>query len=110
MAKEVLFFLMGLFFIATGALADQGEAVFKDLHCAVCHKLETGKTNPSLKEIAQAYRGKQDQLIKYLKGEGESVIKPEKASMMKRYVDKTKALADEERKALADFILMHGDR
>jgi cytochrome c len=86
----------------------QGEAVFEAQRCGVCHKPETGKMNPSLREIANAYQGKDEQLIKYLKGEADSVIKPEKADMMKRSVEKTKGLSADEQKALAGFLLGHG--
>ena len=46
-------------------------------------------------------------LVSYLNGQGAAMVKPEKAGMMKRYVEKTKALTDHERVALADFIMGH---
>jgi cytochrome c len=88
------------------AWAEDGEAIFKSHGCTVCHKKESSsKVNPSLTEIAAAYQGKQEQLIQYLNGESESIVRPEKASLMKRYIKRTKALSDEERKALADFLV-----
>ena len=63
--------------------------------------------NPSLTEISQAYQGKEAQLIKYLKGDSEAIVRPEKGNRMKRQIEKTKALSDSGRKALADFILSH---
>ncbi len=65
------------------------------------------KANPSLKEIAQAYHGKEERLLSYLKGEAAPIIQPEKARIMKRALEKTKALSDADRKALADFIMSH---
>ncbi len=64
---------------------------------------------PSLNEIARYYKGNKNQLQSYLKGEAESIVNPEKGGMMKRYIEKTKALKEGERKALADFILRHKD-
>ena len=90
------------------AYADNGEAIFKSLGCMSCHKKEgTSKVNPSLAEISQAYQGKEEQLIRYLKGESEAIVKPEKSNMMKSKIKKTKNLSDAGRKALADFILSH---
>ena len=88
--------------------SETGEVIFKSQGCASCHRPESSsKVNPSLSDIAAAYSGQEEQLIRYLKGEAESIVKPEKASMMKRYIKKTQALADEDRRALADFIMSH---
>ena len=89
--------------------AEEGKDIFESLRCANCHKVDRGKFNPSLKEIARAYKGKESRLQSYLKSEAEPIVKPEKADMMKRHIEKTKALKDEERKALSDFILSHKD-
>jgi cytochrome c551/c552 len=88
------------------AWADEGETIFKSQGCIACHKKEShSKVNPSLTEIAAAYQGKQEQLIKHLKGESQAIVRPEKAALMKRYIERTKALSDADRKALADYIL-----
>ena len=103
-----LVLMTGFLLVAFMAKAEDGKAVFDALHCGNCHKVDTGKTNPSLNEIALAYKGKEDQLLSYFKGDAESLIDPEKGDRMKRYIEKTKALSDGERKTLVDFIL--GDR
>ena len=88
------------------AWAEDGAVIFKSHGCTVCHKKESSsKVNPSLTEIAAAYQGKQEQLIQFLNGESESIVRPQKASIMKRYIKRTKALSDEDRKALADFLM-----
>jgi len=88
------------------ALADEGEAIFKSQGCISCHKKEsTSKVNPSLTEISQAYQGKEEQLIKYLKGESEPIVRPEKADLMKRQIEKTKKLPDADLKALAGYLV-----
>ena len=88
------------------ARADDGEAIFKSLGCMSCHKKEsTSKVNPSLTEISQAYQGKEEQLIKYLKGESEAIVRPEKSNLMKRKIEKTKMLSEADLKALVDFLL-----
>ena len=68
-------------------------------------KKSTSKVNPSLTEISQAYQGKEEQLMRYFQGASEAVVRPEKANLMKRHIEKTKSLSDADRKVLADFIL-----
>ena len=63
--------------------------------------------NPSLTEISQAYLGKEEQLVKYLKGVSEAIVRPEKSNLMKLKIEKTKMLSEADRKALADYILSH---
>lgn len=108
MKKIGLLLMAGVFLVVVNAGAEEGDNIFKAQGCGTCHKPEMSKTNPSLKEIAQAYQGKEDQLLGYLKGETEPFMKPTKANMMKRALEKTKALSDADRKALADFIMTHG--
>jgi cytochrome c len=52
-----------------------------------------------------AYQGKEVQLIKYLKGESEAIVRPEKYNLMKGKIKKTKMLSDADLKALTDFLL-----
>ena len=90
------------------ALADEGETIFKSQGCISCHKKESAsKVNPSLTEISQAYQGKEEQLIRYLKGESEAIVRPEKSNLMRRKIEQTKMLSEADRKALADYILSH---
>ncbi len=99
--------LLVFFFLGSISLwaAEEGN-VFQTLGCGTCHKeAAKSQTFPSLSEIAQAYGGKADQLVKYLNGETGPILRPESGATMKRYVEKTKALSDADRKALADFIL-----
>jgi cytochrome c551/c552 len=88
------------------AAADEGENIFKSQGCTACHKIQsTSKVNPSLTEISMAYQGRVQQLIKYLKGESDAIVRPEKANLMRRYIEKTKYLSDADRQALAVYIL-----
>jgi len=105
MKKLFLMIVISFFLVTISYGADPGEAIFKSNHCGICHKPDISKSNPSLKDIARAYQGKESQLIKYLQGETDSIIAPEKSKTMKRYVEKTKSLSEPERKALADFIM-----
>jgi len=97
----LILFLLG----SVGMGAEKEKGVFHELRCDICHKAESSGNSPSLKEIAQGYQGKEDHLVGYLKGDMDPILKPGGAGVMKRYLEKTKALSDAERKSLADFIM-----
>ena len=104
--KRVTFtFLVTCLWLAVNVGAEQGGAVFESLHCGGCHRADASNASPSLKEVAGAYQGKEDQLIKYLNGEAGPIVKPAQGNVMNRPIEKTKALSDADRKALADFIM-----
>jgi cytochrome c len=108
MKRLSLVFLVAGLWLAVNVGAEQGGALFESLRCGGCHKADVSKAPPSLKEMAGAYHGKEDQLTSYLRGEAGPIVKPAEGNMMKRALEKTKALSDEDRKALADFIMSHG--
>jgi cytochrome c551/c552 len=102
----ILVIFLFLFFVSALSANEQGEAIFKSNGCIFCHKMgrATG-TIPSLPELAEAYKGKKGQLIQYFKGEAQPIVSPERAGTMKRQLEKTKAMSDSDRTALADFML-----
>ena len=99
--------LLVCFGAAVSIGAEQEATVFESQGCGMCHKTEASGASPSLKEIAQAYQGREDHLIGFFKGEAEPIVQPARGSMMKGYIEKTKALSDAERKALADPIMSY---
>ncbi len=101
--------LAGFLLVGLNVRAEEGKEIFDSLRCGSCHKIDTGKANPSLKEITRSYKGMENRLLSYLNGEVESIVNPEKGERMKRYIEKTKGLKAQERKTLADFILSHRD-
>ena len=108
MKKIGLVLVVAFLWLAANVLAQQQGGIFEAFHCGGCHKADASNASPSLKEVAGAYQGKEDQLIKYLNGEAGPIVKPAQGNVMKRAIEKTKALADADRKALADFIMAHG--
>lgn len=105
-SSVILVIFLCLFFTAALSAGEQGEEIFKSQGCSACHRHEgTSGSFPSLSEIATAYKGKQKPLIQYLNGEAGPIVKPESAGMMKRQLEKTKAMSDSDRTALADFML-----
>ena len=104
----IIFILLCLLAAAAFSAENQGQEIFKSKGCFLCHKQNsTSGTIPSLPELANAYKGKKEQLIQYFKGEAHPIIHPKRAATMKRQIEKTKAMSDPERTALADFILSH---
>ena len=106
--KKIGLVVVASLWLAADVLAQQEGGIFESLHCGGCHKADISSASPSLKRVAGAYQGKEDQLIKYLNGEAGPIVKPAEGNLMKRAIEKTKALSDADRKALADFILSHG--
>jgi len=86
---------------------EQGEAIFKSKGCMFCHKTEGPASGsiPSLSELTKAYKGEKERLTQYFEGNADPIVIPERAISMKRPLEKTKALSDSERSALADFVL-----
>ncbi|MFZ0483922.1 MAG: c-type cytochrome [Desulfobacterales bacterium] len=104
----ILVIFLCLFFVSALSAGEQGEEIFKSNGCIFCHKPgRSSGTIPSLPDLAKAYKGNQQQLVRYLNGEADPIVKPERAGTMKRQIEKTKSLSDSERTALADFMLSH---
>jgi cytochrome c len=104
----ILVMFLFLFFVSALSANEQGEEIFKSKGCIFCHKLgRSSGTIPSLPELAKAYKGKKEQLIRYFKGEAPPIVNPERSGTMKRQIMKTKAMSDSERTALVDFMLSH---
>jgi len=114
--KKLTTVVLSLAFVATGSIyADKaaGEKIYKSKGCASCHhatkdQLAQGM-GPSYQQVSAAYKkgaGKAG-LEKFLKGEGEAIVNPEKASIMKGQLKNIKKLTDAQRGDLADFILSH---
>lgn len=108
MKTVVLIVVAGFLAMTWVCWAEQQGNIFTSLHCGACHKAERStKALPSLKEIAKAYEGKEAQLAAYFQGKGQSLVRPDDASRMGKYIEKTKALSDADRKGLVDFIMNH---
>ncbi|MCX7761159.1 MAG: c-type cytochrome [Hydrogenothermaceae bacterium] len=91
--------------VASASFAADGKALFQQKGCTACHQAAADTVGPSLKKIAAAYAGKEAELIKFLKGEGKAIVDPAKEAVMKPQINTTKAMKDDELKALAQFIL-----
>lgn len=89
---------------AGGGWAANGEEVFSRLKCGMCHKPDKKTAAISIKQIDQAYRNK-DNLVKFFKGQMKPLIESEKWGMMRGQLEKIKALPDDQKESLADYVL-----
>ncbi|HID66234.1 MAG TPA: c-type cytochrome, partial [Aquificaceae bacterium] len=72
--------------VAGVSLAADGKAIFQSKGCASCHQPAVDTVGPSLKKIAQAYTGKEEQLVKYLKGQAKPIVDPARASVVAQLI------------------------
>ncbi len=92
-----------------GALGnpDKGKNVFQSRGCAACHLPASESVGPSLKRIAQAYAGKEEQLVKFLKGKAPAIVDPERFAIMKPQLNQIKDLSEQELRDLAAYIMSY---
>jgi cytochrome c551/c552 len=81
-----------------------GAEIFAAFKCGICHKPDKNAAAISLAEIVRTYSDKA-RLVKFFKGEMKPLIESEKWGMMRGQLDKIKALPEEDKEALADYIL-----
>jgi cytochrome c len=103
--KKLVAAVSGLLVIASASMASDGAAIFKSKGCTACHKAKVNTVGPSLATIAKAYKGKEAELVSYLKGKTAAIVDPKKGMMMKGQLNKVKHLPDADLKALANYIL-----
>src|SRR5208337_1019763 len=87
-----------------GAWAADGAEIFAALKCGLCHKPDKNTAAISLAVVVRTYSDKAT-LVKFFKGEMKPLIESEKWGMMRGQLDKIKALPDEDKEALAGYIL-----
>jgi len=92
-------------FLASAALAADGKALFEANGCTACHNPTKDTVGPSLMKIAEKYKGKKEELGKFLEGTAKPIVDPASFAMMKPNLTKIQALSKEERAALTDFLL-----
>jgi len=100
---------IGAIFVAVPSFAANGSQIFQSEGCATCHDATTDRVDdglgPSLEMIAEAYKSERDALIRFLKDEGKPRVDPDEFPIMEGQLASIKGLSDDERKALATFLL-----
>jgi len=114
MKKIILSLSFSMLFLldatAEDAVFDKGKSIFEAKGCAVCHKMDAELIGPPLKKIAKAYKGKEKELVSYLKSQGKPIIYPERASVMNPQLVKMKALLGDDIRAVSTYLITVNDR
>lgn len=94
------------------AKATTPEALGKQLfegkgNCTACHQPDQKIIGPSIKEIAKIYKDKNANMVNFLKGNEDPIVDPSQFSVMQTNFGVTKAMSDEELKAIETYIYSH---
>ena len=82
-----------------------GAEIFKGKgNCVACHQMDKKAIGPSIQDIAKIYKDKGADMVTFLKGEGEPIVDPSQYEVMKTNFVITKAMSDEELKALEAYV------
>ena len=82
-----------------------GKEIFEGKgNCVACHQVAEKVIGPSLQDIAKIYKDKNADMVTFLKGEGEPIVDPSQYEVMKTNFAITKAMSDEELKALEAYV------
>ncbi|MCF6139687.1 c-type cytochrome [Flavobacterium sp. K77] len=85
-----------------------GKEIFEGKgNCIACHQIDKKVIGPSLQDIAAIYKSKNADMVTFLKGEGEPIVDPSQYEVMKANFALTKAMSDEELKALEAYVYSH---
>ena len=82
-----------------------GKSIFEGKgNCTACHQVDQKVIGPSIHEIAKIYKDKKGDIITFLKGNAEPIVDPSQFDVMKTNFPVTKAMTDEELKAIESYI------
>ncbi len=85
-----------------------GQEIFESKgNCFACHKPDQKIVGPSIAQIAQIYKDKGGDIVSFLKGNEKPIVDPEQFSVMQTNFAITKAMSQEELKALEAYIYSH---
>jgi cytochrome c len=85
-----------------------GESLFNGKgNCASCHKIDTKSIGPSVQEIAKIYKDKNQNMVSFLRGESDPIVDPTQFEVMKANFAVTRAMSEEELKAIETYFYSH---
>jgi len=86
-----------------------GRVIFSKEHCGLCHDRTEDQTlwglGPSWKQIAEAYKGREDDLVRFLKGGCKPIVDESRFQIMHGEIVSIKSLSDSQIEDLVKFIL-----
>ncbi len=87
-------------------LLAEGKALFEGKGaCLACHKPNEKVIGPSLAEISKIYKEQNASIVSFLKEEGKPLVDPSQYEVMKANFVITKAMSDDELKALETYVM-----
>lgn len=82
-----------------------GKEIFEGRgNCTSCHQTDQKVIGPSIQEIAKIYKDKKGDIPTFLKGNADPIVDPSQFSVMQTNFGITKAMSDEELKAIETYI------
>lgn len=83
-----------------------GQVLFEEKgNCIACHLVDQKVIGPSIQEIAKIYKSQNGDLIDFLKNDAKPIVDPSQYEVMKTNFAITKAMSDDELKAIESYIL-----
>ncbi len=74
-------------------------------NCVACHLVNQKVIGPSIQEMAKIYKEKNGNIVDFLKNDAKPIVDPSQYEVMKTNFTITKAMSDNELKALELYIL-----
>jgi cytochrome c len=88
------------------SLAEEGKTIFEGKGtCTTCHKPDVKVVGPSLVDISKIYKEQNASIASFLKEEGKPIVDPSQYEVMKANFAITKAMSDDELKALEAYVM-----
>ena len=82
-----------------------GKEIFEGKgNCVACHMVDKKVIGPSIQEMSKIYKTKNGNIINFLKNDAKPIVDPSQYEVMKTNFAITKAMNDEELKALEAYI------
>jgi cytochrome c len=96
--------------IVTNNLApiEVGREIFEGKgNCIACHLADKKVIGPSIQDIAKIYKSQNASIIDFLKNDAQPIVDPSQYEIMKSNFVITKAMSEEELKAIEAYIYSH---
>jgi cytochrome c len=94
--------------VAENPLLAEGKILFEGKGtCVACHKPDVKIIGPSIADISKTYKEQNASIVSFLKEEGKPIVDPSQYEVMKANFVITKAMSDDELKALEAYVLSY---
>jgi cytochrome c len=89
-------------------VAQSKEALGKELfegrgNCVACHQINNNAIGPSVVDIAKIYKANNANMVNFLKYDAKPIVDPSQYEIMQTNFSITKAMTDEELKAITAY-------